>query len=237
MRELPITFNDEMVCTIIDGDKTVTRRPVKSPAKSMQRAGMQVIKRREPGDAWYGDCVWSMRDRMGVWGDYTEEQFLSLCPYGEPGDVLYVRECVAYLDDAASEALGRGLVYRADADLVRDDSGDRTGWWLGDVFFGGKARPFKWTPSILAPKQMSRIFLRVTSVRVERVQDITEEQARAEGVYPICGGYMADVDSEWRTTAREAFRDLWDGLSKPGARWADNPWVWVIEFERMEVKR
>src|ERR1043165_10305122 len=128
MKERPILFSGPMVRAILEGRKTQTRRIVRSPAKNMQREGMEVIKYRPPGDSWYGDYVWSMRDRSGVWGDYKHEQFLRFCPYGVPGDRLWVREtwavvhnhhktvhASAALDEAKRGCPWAAVIYKDDA--------------------------------------------------------------------------------------------------------------------------
>jgi hypothetical protein len=209
MKERPILFSAPMVRAILDGKKTQTRRIVKAPAKNMQRAGMQVIKHREPGDPWYRDHVWSMRDRMGVWGDYTDAQFRALCPYGGVGDRLWVRETWVKCSE--------GYLYR--------ERGDR---WA-----------YAWRPSIFMPRDASRIDLEITNVRVERLQDIGEDDASAEGVDEFDGaldehmivkravemGAMCEDSRPW-------FAAAWDHINGPGA-WDSNPWVWVVAFRRL----
>ena len=217
MRERPISLRDWEARAILEGRKTQTRRPVQSPAKNMQREGMEVIKRRAPGDRWYGDHVWSMRGPTGVWGDYTDDRFRSLCPFGAPGDLLWVREAHAFdpCEDSEGNAADR-VLYRADHN---------------------GAAPLRWRPSIHMPRWASRLTLRVADVRVERVQDITEEDARSEGVYSLCGGYCAGgADAEWNATARAAFEGLWIDTYGPES-WTANPFCWVVSFERAEVRR
>lgn len=132
------------------------------------------------------------------------------CPY-QPSDILYVRETWCHNSG--------GYRYRA------DDNGK----WINcdDV----------WHPSIHMPKEAARLFLRVKDVRVERVQDITEEQAKAEGCYSY-KDFLNGVDSgNFNLTARDAFADVWDSTIKPADLgtygWESNPWVWIIEFERI----
>ena len=128
-----------------------------------------------------------------------------------PGSVLYVRETWAIFPviEAGSVVAGtRRFYYKADED-------NRTDGWT-----------FKWRPSIHMPREAARIFLRVTDVRAERLQDITEEGAFAEG---------AQTTATFQS-ARYVFRDIWDSTIKPADRvhygWEANPWVWVISFER-----
>lgn len=241
-KERPILFSAPMVRAILDGTKTQTRRLVKSPAKNMQRAGMQVIKHRAPGDPWYKDCVWSMRDKSGVWGDYTHDRFMSLCPYGEPGDRLWVREafapCAIYGAPVRIDAASYAVL--ADGTQVYRDP--------RQVFAGlakyspGAFDHIKWRPSIHMPRWASRLTLEVTSVRVERLHDISEDDARAEGVRPKDAHVVIECDAEGRArlnealsnTHRGAFACLWDTINGGGA-FASNPWVWVVIFKRVDA--
>ena len=226
MRERAINLRDWEVRAILDGRKTQTRRPVQSPAKNMQREGMEVIKRRAPGDRWYGDHVWSMRGPTGVWGDYTDDRFRSLCPFGVPGDLLWVRETFHRCPHCELEP----IAYRA------DDTRHRS----------RKCEAHGWIPSIHMPRCVSRLTLRVTDVRVERVQDISEDDARAEGVRADNAAVVIDADGKIRNdlshTHRGAFAAAWDavyGKRDPTTptSWTANPWVWVVSFERAEVRR
>jgi hypothetical protein len=133
------------------------RRVVQSPARNMQREGMEVIKRRAPGDPWYRDCVWSMRGRTGVWGDYTHERFLAMCPYGAPGDRVWVKEAFALHrihDGTAPSRIGptllKGRWYRADGEP--------------------EVRVGKWRSPVAMPHWASRLTLEITGVRVERAE-------------------------------------------------------------------
>jgi hypothetical protein len=136
------------------------------------------------------------------------------CPYGAPGGRLWVRETWA--------PLTVGYAYRAD------------GVWNGPPVG-------RWHPSIHMPRVASRILLEVAGVRVERVQAISEGDAIAEGVEPVPGGFKnystaaaAGIEAPFRLSARGSYVSLWDTINgdKPGFTWADNPWVWVVEFKR-----
>lgn len=204
-----ILFNTEMVQAILDGRKTVTRRIIKQG--NILPTGDWLGEIKEGGE-WCTnprkDVLWTgFRSKYGADAYY-------MCRY-QVGDILYVREtwsiheCVKC--QAGIPALGGECkckyVYRAS--------------------YG--ATDFRWKPSIHMPKEAARIFLKVTDVRVERLQDITEEQAEKEGVKAYgqnnCSG----------TSARIAFAELWDSISETKFEWRANPWVWVIEFERVEV--
>ncbi len=127
--------------------------------------------------------------------------------YGAPGDRLWVRETWAWLTGN-----GKRLVYRADADPPMTSGGTES------------VPGMRWTPSIFMRRAQSRITLEVTSVRVERLNDISEEDARAEGVAPLQMDHGLFVPS---------FHGLWDSINGERAPWDANPWVWVVSFERV----
>lgn len=228
----PILFNTEMVRAILDGRKTATRRCVKP--KSKNACGFYVTF-RESDNAF-----------MGVY-DYDENESMfenSQTPPCQPGDILYVRETFKRNMDGYSGIDFGGFIYKADCRSNFKDNYN------------------PWRPSIHMPKEVARIFLKVTNVQVERLQDITEEQALSEGVpdsldYPISKvycprchgngligalganlGYM-EVDCQDCDTAIKRFKNLWDFTIKKSDLdrygWDANPWVWVIEFERISI--
>lgn len=191
MRERPIIFSGEMVRAILEGRKTQTRR---------------VVKPQPPLDEWGVSKPWQT-DAFEVNGrDYR-------CPYGLPGDRLWVRETFSpdYFDAQSRHA------YRAD-------------WTLESGEFVPEP---KWTPSIHMPRWASRITLEVTDVRVERVQDISNSDIYAEGILPPDPDEPGPYDPD--EGARSAFKDLWWSINaKRGYGWEKNPWVWVVEFKRVE---
>ena len=189
----PILFNTEMVQAILDSRKTTTRRIIKVN-NSLEFMGFK------EGKALLGK------------GCCIHETIKA--PY-MPGDILYVRETWGIsnsLGDFARNNRTAEYVYKAGYSkgeripMVREQEKN-----LG-----------VWKPSIHMPKDAARIFLKVTSARVERLQDITEDGIRAEG-----------ITEEWPPHAMDKFRKLWDSTTKE-YRWETNPWVWVIEFERIE---
>lgn len=214
MRERPILFSAPMVRAILDGRKTQTRRVVKS-TKFCPERGSAV---GQAGGAWlYGSpASLGLRDRGDHWvvplsGDYlqrmcTEEAYGwgagAGCPYGQPGDRLWVRETWAPCDG--------GFCYRADepeGSLAKPDDG-------------------RWHPSIHMFREASRITLEVTGVRVERLQDISDADAVAEGCYST-----GTIGRDWQAPV-DGFPALW-ALINGQASWAANPWVWVVEFKRL----
>ena len=223
MKERPILFNAPMVRALMAGTKTQTRRIVK-PVKFYPDFGCAV---GQVGGAWrYGSpAALGLRERGDHWsvvlkGDVLQRMCTSEaygwgagagCPYGVPGDRLWVRETFARIDGQTRPWIETD--YQATY-----THGDR----LGDTL-GIKKR---WTPSIHMPRHASRITLEVTGVRVERLQNISEADAIAEGVrnsLHLPGGRFA----------RENFEHLWWTIHGDGS-WESNPWVWVIEFKRVE---
>ncbi|AXN27821.1 hypothetical protein CP913_24090 [Pseudomonas aeruginosa] len=201
-RERPILFNDQMVRAILEGRKTVTRRVVKD-------TGFYAIDA-----AIHGNDV-ALRER---------EALSTRCPYGEPGDRLWVRETWGLQVRSYGGGAGEFIVYRAtNPDAIYCRSSE------------GREYPVKWKPSIHMHRHSSRILLEITAVRVERLQDISEEQALAEGVRGEPCDHARQACSDigcWGDTAKGAFGFLWEQLNGAGA-WQANPWVWVVEFKRV----
>ena len=136
------------------------------------------------------------------------------CPYGIPGDRLWVREAWAPLSTFAPAELG--YLYRADhhKGLEKKD-GDQ-----------------KWKPSIHMPRVASRITLEITGIKVERLQNISEADAQAEGVeFPAP---YSGVNNKTHPTCIDAFQVLWTSINGPDS-WSQNPWVWAIQFKRIST--
>lgn len=222
MKERPILFSAPMVRAILDGRKTVTRRFVK---QDLQRLG--------DGD-WYAFDhkginyrVNARHTTVAAWA-----HLLQFCPYGQAGDQLWVREAFSgpHCMDASDGC----------KEVPPSKWGDcsRIWYWAdGNPTEGDWTRP---RPSIHMPRWASRITLEIVSVRVERLQDISEEDAAAEGVYresedeiPFNGPWYINAgDSQGYATAKSCYAALWDSINGEGS-WEKNPWVWVIEFRRV----
>lgn len=202
MAEKPIIFSGEMVRAILDGRKTQTRRIVNPPIMNVWGQG---VPNCQPSHY----CVYA---RIASYG---EPDTWIKCPYGKPGDLLWVRETWKYKDFGLNWVK---VKYRADSEIIK--------------YSFDKRQPFKgkntwnWQPSIFMPRWASRITLKITGVRVERLQDISEQDAIAEGCKPWKG-----VPGDGERTARQAFVQLWNSINaKRGYSWGSNPWVWVVEF-------
>lgn len=214
----PILFKCPMVQAILAGQKTITRRVMKpQPPAWIESFGYS---------AFTPDGHISGRGNYEDWG--PSEKFFR-CPYGRPGNMLWVRETWAKREDInADTERDRAIHYlhhRASYD------GDLGNEWH---YYG------RWRPSIHMPRWASRITLRVTAVRVERLRDITLADAKSEGIPEYGSEYRQDMTEaeldEWRNRSTlENFALLWDQINgkRPGCSWADSPWVWVISFERV----
>lgn len=232
----PILFNTKMVKAILDGRKTVTRRLMKIQPWGVCDSGnehqLKDIFKETPREFCCRECG------LGV-GPTGHSLFES--PY-QIGDIIYVREtwCDRWLPDGFLTGKER---YGYKADGIPSD-----GYWGND----NQCKDNVWIPSIHMPKEAARIFLRVTGVRVERLQDITVEGAKREGALSRCQycNHINDCCGELayvalnclytvRETMRNEFQKLWDSTVDMKNHWMDqswgaNPWVWVIEFERCE---
>ncbi|WP_458763525.1 hypothetical protein [Cupriavidus basilensis] len=222
-KERPILFSGAMVRAILDGRKTQTRRVLKQAVGPSLSVGNE----DEPGVA---ELSWLRGQGPGY--DVEETIKRVACPYGQPGDRLYVRETWAGLDDyegidPGTDALQHRAFYRAD---------HPAGIWSET----DPSKEIRWRPSIHMPRALSRIVLEVTAVRVERLQDISYEDAIAEGMFnpgsindrfPLTGETGEECGRRLRHPQR-SFEILWMELNGANG-WTANPWVWVVEFEQI----
>jgi len=247
MTERPILFSGPMVKAILASRKTQTRRLVKPPPEWT-----------EPGTAWTSGFLGD-GSRAGVsWRAHHEEypeegSLLYRCPFGEPGDHLWVRE--TFRLESNQEFLEPGHEPpHADGRPVRRHE---EGWWEQPHYRATDPAPelddgqgdgpgCRWTPSIYMPRWASRITLEVLQVRIERLRDISESDAAAEGAqhfpdipsshpYPR-SAHRWSMESPTNTdqclgSARMAFANFWIQLRGRDS-WDDNPWVWAVTFQR-----
>lgn len=217
-RVLPILFNTEMVRAILDGRKTCTRRLVKPQPDEKHTYPLGFVtdstEKKEVGCFGFGI------DEYGGSIKYVKT------PY-QPGDILYVRETWQYLyklDGNEQIIEDTGKYYYAATDTISFNT------YVDEN--GLEHEHVPWKPSIHMPKEAARIWLKVTDVRVERLQEITSEQICREGVEVE---YPHVLNGEEK---RYAFSRLWDSTIKKSDLdrygWNASPWVWVIEFERCE---
>lgn len=225
----PILFNTEMVRAILDGRKDATRR---------------IVKGFIPNDAVWGYTAFTPKGCISCRGTFADgygEKFFKL-PY-QPCDILYVRETWEHFECCCCEGDEHGNCYREPQQSVLNKSCGCYMYRATDEIYGDA----RWHPSIHMPKEAARIWLKVTDVRVERLQEITEEQACMEGTDPwdeVCyenNGWhptFSDPDSGGDPNMVDGFHKLWNSTIKKSDinryGWNANPWVWVIEFERCE---
>ena len=244
IKERPALFNGAMVRATLEGRKTVTRRAIKpQPPEGHKWRG------------WVVDSTCSKEIGSASWdeagGPLRRNATYARCPYGKPGDRLWVRETwgvishtwnehgdmVDWVPDRPAKSIrelpfGRGY-YSGHVIYAADGPNE----WAGDDDGGGEPRS-AWHPSIHMPRHASRILLEITDVRVERLQDISDKEIEAEGIdldaladgqdrYDMC---HAGSGAEGRPTLRTAWRNLWEST---GGDWDANPWVWCVSFKRI----
>ena len=223
----PILFNTDMVRAILDGRKTVTRRVVKPQPKShiaYACMGNGCGKWGYPGkDAWeYWDDE-SFRLPDGISKDEMKRLWTPPC---HTGDILYVRETWAYgyVDTTDFECRCNECFFEELKAGTKKDSFLMPRYFYRTENLDGLN--VRWRPSIHMPKEAARIFLRVTDVRVERLQEIHVYEMEKEGLRASLGeGIIGAWKDTWNSTIKSADLPLYG--------WAANPWVWVIEFERI----
>jgi len=237
MKEKPILFSTEMVRAILDGKKTMTRRVIKPQPISI------VAELKEHSSI------------PGYWIPYANDKRMAnnnpgsrandcgyYCKY-KVGSMLWVRETwtlASWASDPLPIAgehpagLRHRIIYKFDEDMYRGNGlmryPDEEGYERLAKLYKGYGWEYIWRPSIFMPRWASRITLEITGVRVERVQEITEEDAIAEGILPFAPNGKAMSS----TIPRKQFAVLWDSINaKRGYSFESNPYVWVIRFKRV----
>jgi hypothetical protein len=221
MKERPILFSAPMVRAILDGTKTQTRRVVKGIPDGFRFDGFIT----EGPRGYAGKAVWSPSTNFKY---CTTGGVKVACPYGQPGDRLWVKETFMAVPRiaAAGHVIAPRVYYRA------TDEAQTKGLF------------HTWNPSIHMFRKFSRITLEVVSVRVERLQEISEADARAEGIVSSqigSGDTRTGLSTVWglggvgdyAPSAKIAYSELWESINGLDS-WDANPWVWVVEFRRVE---
>jgi len=242
MRELPILLNGDMVRATMVGTKTMTRRPITKHTPEL------VTSLRDPDLSWWRVQT-DKHSYMSLMGNATPEEQLEFCkdvaktfnPFGAPGDLLYVREtCRAEELESGRD----GVRYLADNTFIEiENSTEASDHWL--EMWAYRHGEGLTVPSIHMPKWATRTWLRNTGVKVERVQDISEDDADAEG-------FAGDIPSRWlpdifwrraedggdyygQFSIPQCYGILWDSIyAKRSLGWDVNPWVWATSYEVIE---
>lgn len=208
--EKPILFNTEMVQAILEGKKTVTRRPIKLDL------GLADMDKNDPNFLMIPD----------EYGDYHNAK--DLCKY-QSGDILWVRETWAFIDN-----LGAGVGDNQYYEYKADTNNPLPGNWPIEEKAGTCLR---WKPSIHMPREAARLFLKVTDVRVERLQNITAHECVLEGISSE-NVLVNTPNGDFSKYTINQFSKLWNSTVKKGELerygWKANPWVWVIDFKRID---
>ncbi|MGP7401932.1 hypothetical protein ACTZSP_19050 [Klebsiella pneumoniae] len=245
MKERGMIFNSEMVRAILDGRKTQTRRIMKVQPESNQLGLLLITDSTKHSDI--GKYHWA---ESNATGNHVRSKLFS-SPFGAFGERIWVRETWATLGNedgcyvdwednlCKGDERSAARIYRASCEQRPGDYGL---WSIpDDAYWKPHTKEHKfegaWRPSIHMPRWASRILLEITDVRVERLNAISEEDARAEGI--IDGGCLNCGEPEPcgcanpEPDATDAFAYLWQSIYGQD-NWNANPWVWVIEFKRVE---
>lgn len=209
MKERPILFSGPMVSAILGGIKTQTRRLVKPQPPAWVK-----VWNGNAGDRHFFFDRETDDDNGNHWPDYDKPGLR--CPHGQPGDSLWVRETFT-IGANDTEPIA---IYRDGCQLTKSG----IYWKRPDEPSADSLNAIRWKPSIHIPRWASRITLEITEIRVQQLQDISEEDAVEEGI-PAFPGH--------EKIPRMQFASLWDRLNaKRGMGWDTNPWVWAITFKR-----
>lgn len=222
MKESPILFNSTMIRALVEGKKTVTRRAIK------HQPDVPVTDAVPRCDYPHGPATadWYWRPKYGHLNGVPSNGWDFKCPYGQPGDRLWVRE-TWFCDHF--EVMSGPYLKPDDLD-VTEAREDGTLVYAADGLTPYEAEQPAWKPSIHMPRWACRILLEITDVRVERLQVISESQVRREGC-EVRQFWLFGADAEKRQQiAAIVFRNLWEST---GGDWVGNPWVWVLEFKRV----
>lgn len=235
MKERPILFSAPMVRAILSGQKTQTRRVVKPIGND---EGFVILDFGNGGWPYRSDDGDSTTHTVKRGGKLYLDETPHVCPYGQPGDRLWVRETWRYTASSLEES--RAITEDISSGIAVDWRATYIDNCMMQLGFSREeaemADDFKtWRPSIHMPRWASRILLEVVSVRVERLADISKDDAMAEGIVlqPDGGFGLADSTHYNFSDPTDSYCSLWESINGAGS-WMENPWVWVVEFKRLE---
>lgn len=234
MKERPVLFSAPMVRAILDGTKTQTRRIMKPQLEIVNVEGL------------FQSWALPMKGNRHLLYPNAKQQVLDKCPYGKPGDRLWVRESWQCLLEAHNCKVGYAATpdnwKNIDLEMLTQEQDEQAWHW---------AKKVGCAPSIHMPRWASRILLEILGVRVERLNDISEQDAKAEGLKAISkdgetikygipdrDGLPGNDDlgwswTDWKSSPVKAYSQLWERINGNGS-WDENPWVWVVDFKRIE---
>lgn len=212
-KERPILFSTPMVNAINENRKIQTRRKIKFP------------------------CNWTP-EKVDDWLAIADFYPKFKCPYGNIGDILWVRETFTVLEPEHCEGMSDRFYYKAGHHETNED------WRLEAIRDG---YPYKWKPCLFMPREACRLLLKINNIRVERLQDISEEDAIREGITKFGPNHWLIYDKTWdiskvaiengadpiTNSPLKSFQSLWTSINGMES-WNLNPWVWVIEFEKIK---
>jgi hypothetical protein len=234
IKERSIIFSGPMVRSIISGTKTQTRRIInpQPPVHHWEHFKDSPLAEYQLRAAVHGNvgCWTPMMRKNGEEWRY-DETACAVCPYGADTDQLWVREAFC---------LNNPEFEHQKPPTPRPSNGNRWPWYAAtEPNVEGKNGKSPWKSSIHMPRWASRLLLTVISLRVERLQEITEDDAVAEGIdyneeRRLAGLYFYNGGGFWVKDARTAYSALWDKINGERANWASNPWVWVVSFKVLE---
>lgn len=204
----PILFSTGMVQAILSGSKTQTRRIIK-PQPTLSKSS---------GFNWNGHSYGINSTYKGTIKNFVDSS--KVCPYGMVGDQLFVQETYGTKIRSVGGTPHKSFAYKADNPKE-----------IAFYDCNGKGYPVRWKPSSRMPRKASRILLEITNISLERLNDISEEGAKAEGVVQTHKGWKPYLAHKQFCTSPElAFKLLWEEY-KGSKSWNENLWVWVIEFK------
>jgi hypothetical protein len=225
VKETPLLFQPDMVRATLEDRKNQTRR-----TRGLEKINADKGAWRYDGVNINGDHLFFNVHAAISGHDPQDCALIIKCPYGKAGDLLWGRETWRVVEREPD--MVDGILYAADKTFIPiENTPEAAGRWV--IANNNGKHGDHWRPSIFLPRWASRITLEITDVRVERLQDITQEDIAAEGFR----AYTPEASPQLHGIAREQFAEGWNKINaKRGYSWDSNPWVWVISFKRIESR-